>query len=237
MTPKIQQIGQDYILYDADKLGNAADLSFDNDRLAGRGSILGAAEGRGTTLFIQHNGMDMALRHYHRGGLAAKLFTDQYIWTGLGRTRAWREWHLLAELHQMGLPVPEPVAAHVTRSGLLYQADILTLRIPQAQSVAQVLKSQSLTESAWQAIGRCIRQFHEHGVYHADLNANNILLDTDQKVYVLDFDRGDIRKPARGWQQNNTDRLLRSFSKIKTNSETFYFSESDWQVLIKSYQA
>ena len=136
MTPKIQQIGQDYILYDADKLGNAGNLSFDRSTLVERGSILGAAEGRGTTLFIQHNGMDMALRHYHRGGLAAKLSADQYLWTGLERTRAWREWHLLATLHQLKLPVPEPVAARVVRSGFFYQADIITLRIPQAQSVA-----------------------------------------------------------------------------------------------------
>ncbi|MEJ2052301.1 MAG: 3-deoxy-D-manno-octulosonic acid kinase [Calditrichaceae bacterium] len=237
MTPKIQHNGQNYILYDADKLENAADLSFERNTLVERGSILGAAEGRGTTLFIQHNGMDMALRHYHRGGLAAKLFTDQYIWTGLKRTRAWREWHLLAKLHQLGLPVPEPVAAQVTRQGLLYQADILTLRIPQAQAVAQILKSQSLTESAWQAIGGCIRQFHDQGVYHADLNANNILLNDQQQVFILDFDRGEICRPASNWQQANIDRLLRSFNKIKAGSQTFYFTASDWQSLLKGYQS
>ena len=236
MTPKIQKIDQNYILYDQDKLGNATDLSFERNKLVERGSILGAAEGRGTTLFIQHNGMDMALRHYHRGGLVAKLFTDQYLWTGLNRTRAWREWYLLATLYQLGLPVPEPVAARVTRHGLLYQADILTLRIPQAQSVAQVLKSRSLTESAWQAIGSCIRQFHEQGVYHADLNANNILINDQQQVFLLDFDRGRIRRAAVSWQQANIERLLRSLNKIKAHSETFYFTGTDWQTLLKGYQ-
>jgi 3-deoxy-D-manno-octulosonic acid kinase len=236
MTPKIQHIGNDYILYDADKLANGADLSFNRDTLVKRGSILGAAEGRGTTLFIQHNGMDMALRHYHRGGLAAKISVDQYIWTGLQRTRAWREWHLLAKLQQKGLPVPEPVAARVTRHGLFYQADIATLRIPQAQSVAQLLQGKSLTESVWHAMGQCIRQFHDHGVFHADLNANNILLDNEQKVYILDFDRGEFRRPGGKWQQANIDRLLRSFNKIKAHSETFYFSDSDWQALLNGYQ-
>ena len=237
MTPKIQQIGQDYILYDEDKLGNATDLSFDKDILAGRGSILGAAEGRGTTLFIQHNGMDLALRHYHRGGMIANLSSDQYTWTGLSRTRAWREWHLLAELVQQGLPVPEPVAAKVSRNGLFYRADIITLRIPQAQSVAQIIKNQSLTESSWQAIGKCIRQFHDQGVYHADLNANNILLDNEQKVFILDFDRGELRSPGGKWQQANIERLLRSFNKIKAHSETFYFSDSDWQALLRGYRS
>jgi 3-deoxy-D-manno-octulosonic acid kinase len=236
MTPKIQHTGKDYILYDADKLGNAAGLSFERNTLVERGAILGAAEGRGTTLFIQHNGMDMALRHYHRGGLIAKFLSDQYFWTGLKHTRAWREWHLLATLHEEGLSVPEPIAARVSRAGLFYSADILTIRIPNAQPVAQLLKSQSLTESAWQAIGKCIRQFHQHGVYHADLNANNILLDNEQKVFILDFDRGELRQPANHWQQANIERLLRSFNKIKGHSETFYFTEADWQTLIDGYK-
>jgi 3-deoxy-D-manno-octulosonic acid kinase len=127
--------------------------------------------------------------------------------------------------------------AWVTRNGLFYQADIATLRIPQAQSVAQILQGQSLTESSWLAIGQCIRQFHEHGVYHADLNANNILQDNEQKVYILDFDRGELRRPGGKWQQANLDRLLRSFNKIKAHSETFYFSESDWRALLKGYQS
>ena len=187
MTPKVQHTGQDYILYDADKVSSPSDISFNKEIVAARGEILGVAEGRGTTLFIQHNGIDMALRHYHRGGLPARLLFDEYIWTGLDNTRPWREWYLLAKLYQQGLPVPEPVAARVVRAGLFYTADILTTRIPQAQPVAQILKNQSLTESNWQAIGRCIRAFHEQGVYHADLNANNILLDNSQKVFVLDL--------------------------------------------------
>lgn len=236
MTPKIRHIGKDYILYDEDKVTNAADISFERGALVKRGAILGAAEGRGTTLFIQLNGIDMALRHYHRGGLPAKLLSEQYFWTGLNNSRPWREWHLLAKLHSEGLPVPEPVAARVTRAGIFYTADILTIRIPQAQPVAQILKSQSLTESSWQAIGRCIRQFHDRGVYHADLNANNILLNNEQQVFILDFDRGDIRRPATSWQQANLDRLLRSFIKIKANSDSFYFSDSDWQLLLNGYR-
>ena len=236
MTPKILHNGKSYILYDADRLGNAPDLSFERNELVARGCILGAAEGRGTTLFIQHDGQDIALRHYHRGGFVSRFLADEYFWTGLARTRAWKEWYLLASLHEMGLPVPEPVAARVNQQGLVYRADIMTLRIPQAQPVSQTLMQQSLTEKTWQSIGACIRRFHEQGVYHADLNANNILLDNEQQVFIIDFDRGEIRKPATGWQQANIARLLRSLNKIKKNSETFYFSESDWRNLLAGYR-
>ena len=237
MTAKIRHSAKDTILYDADRLGNAADLSFDRNELVARGSILGAAEGRGTTLFIQHDGQDLALRHYHRGGLVARFLTDEYFWTGLSRTRAWKEWHLLASLYEKGLPVPAPVAARVIRQGLVYSADIMTVRIPKAQPVAQILMQQSLTEQSWQAIGACIRRFHQQGVYHADLNANNILLDNQQQVFIIDFDRGEFRKPAIRWQQENIARLLRSLNKIKAHAETFYFTESDWQNLLAGYQS
>ena len=235
MKPKTLQNGKSYILYDEDRLGNAADLSFDRNELVARGSILGAAEGRGTTLFIQHGGEDIALRHYHRGGLVSRFLADEYLWTGLTRTRAWKEWHLLARLHEKGLPVPEPVAARVNHQGLIYTADIMTLRIPNAQPVSQILMQRSLTENIWQHIGTCIRRFHDQGVYHADLNANNILLDNEQQVFIIDFDRGELRKPANSWQQANIARLLRSLNKIKNNSTIFYFSESDWDNLKAGY--
>jgi 3-deoxy-D-manno-octulosonic acid kinase len=237
MTPKILQNGKSTILYDADRLGNAAALSFDRNELVSRGSILGAAEGRGTTLFIEHDGQDIALRHYHRGGFVSRFLEDDYLWLGLGRSRAWREWYLLARLYQQGLPVPAPLAARVIRHGLLYTADIMTLRIPQAQPVSQLLMQQSLTEQAWRSIGACIARFHQQGVYHADLNANNILLDHEQQVFIIDFDRGEIRKPAARWQQANLERLLRSLNKFKNKMENFYFSESDWQNLLAGYQA
>ena len=44
-----------------------------------REAILGSAQGRGTTWFIQLDGMQTALRHYRRGGLFGKLVLMEYI--------------------------------------------------------------------------------------------------------------------------------------------------------------
>lgn len=237
MNPQTLKKAKSYILYDADSIGNAEDLSFDSRVLAQRGAILGAAEGRGTAFFIQLNGMDIAMRHYHRGGLASRLVSDGYLWTGLRQTRAWREWYMLQDMHSKGLPVPQPVAAQVVHDGLIYTADIMTIRIPQSQPLSQQLLQHALLQETWQAVGRCIRRFHDAGVYHADLNANNILLNSDNEVFVIDFDRGRYRQPAKSWQQQNLDRLKRSLDKYKGKAEHFYFSESDWQTLLDAYQA
>ena len=222
-----------YILYDADGIENPEMLRFDADSWASQNAITGFAEGRGTTFFIQHADRDYVLRHYRRGGMIARISPDRYIWTGLQRTRAWREWHLLAKMQEMGLPVPQPVAVQVVRHGMLYSADIMTRRINQANTLAGELAHHALAREDWQALGKVIRQFHHHGVWHADLNANNILLNDKKQMFLIDFDRGRLRKPAHHWQRANIDRLKRSLLKLQGRSSDFYFTASDWQALLE----
>ena len=224
-----------YILYDAACIENPETLGFDANFWAARDAIIGCAEGRGTTFFVQHGGEDYVLRHYRRGGLIARLSPDQYVWTGLQRTRAWREWHLLARLITFELPAPQPVAAQVVRHGMTYSADIMTRRIPQTTTLAETLGRQAISAATWQEVGKVIGRFHRHGVWHADLNANNVLIDLDQRVYLIDFDRGRLRQPAVHWQQANLQRLLRSLHKLQNKTDKFYFAESDWQILLQAY--
>ena len=224
-----------YILYDAACIENPDSFGFDADYWASQDAIIGFAEGRGTTFFVQYAGEDYVLRHYRRGGFIARLSPDQYVWTGLQRTRAWREWRLLAQMREMDLPVPQPVAVQVVRNGMTYSADIMTRRISHTTTLAEELERHALSEDTWQELGRMIRRFHHHGVWHADLNANNVLIDTENRIYLIDFDRGRLRQPARQWQQANLDRLKRSLLKLQSHTESFYFAESDWETLLAGY--
>lgn len=224
-----------YILYDADCIENPELLGFDAEFWASQDAIMGFAKGRGTTFFIQYADKDYVLRHYRRGGMIAQVSLDQYVWTGLQRTRAWREWHLLARMQEMGLPVPQPIAVQVLQHGMLYSADIMTRRIPHAATLAEELEQHSLSEDTWHELGKMIRRFHCHGVWHADLNANNVLLDDTKQIFLIDFDRSQLRRPARHWHQANLQRLKRSLLKLHSRSNSFYFTVSDWQVLLEGY--
>lgn len=224
-----------YILYDAELIENPEQLGFHPNEWAAQSAIIGFAEGRGTTFFVQFEGRDYVLRHYRRGGMVARLSPDRYIWTGIHKTRAWREWYLLAQLYEMNLPVPRPVAAQVIHNGLTYTADIMTMRISGSTTLAEELQRHALDAEVWHKLGALLYQFHKHGVWHADLNANNILRTQDGNLYLIDFDRGRFREPAMQWQQENLARLRRSLDKLKTNRTNFYFTESDWQNLLKGY--
>ena len=224
-----------YILYDAACIENPESLGFDAKYWASKDAIIGFAEGRGTTFFVQLAGEEYVLRHYLRGGFIARLSLDRYVWAGLRYTRAWREWYLLAQLYANKLPVPQPVAAQVVCQGFTYSADIMTRRIPHAAPLAEILEHHAVSGHTWQEVGRVIRRFHLHGVWHADLNANNVLIDAETQVYLIDFDRGRLRRSSTYWQQANLARLKRSLLKLQAKRENFYFAETDWQFLLEAY--
>ena len=206
-------------------------------------AVTGSAQGRGTTWFvaykdhkdIQH---DWVLRHYYRGGLIGKINKDSYWFTGVEKTRAAVEFALLRHMKTLQLPAPEPIAYRVIQQGLCYKADLLSSRIQDAQDLVAVLSKQPLADDIWQRIGATTKRFHHHGIYHHDLNSHNILLDNKAQVFLIDFDRCELRtNPVKTqWKQENMARLQRSFLKELTKLPQFYFTEQNWQTLISSYQ-
>lgn len=199
--------------------------------------IVSASQGRGEAYFLRlENESQWVLRHYRRGGLVARLNRDRYLWTGLVRTRAWREWHLLYELYRQGLPVPRPVAAHVHHQDRFYQADIITERVA-GQTLAERLLQAPLPDAQWQAMGACLREFHAHGVYHADLNASNLMITHDEAIALIDFDRGRLRIPHIFWQRRNLARLQRSLEKLTRSQPNVRFGMQEWQLLLSGYRS
>ncbi len=181
--------------------------------------MVGEAPGRGASLFLSAGAEEWVLRHYRRGGMIARLSERRYVWTGLERTRAFREFQLTADLHAQGLPVPRPVAAGVTRHGLTYEAALITVRIPDARALADLLLADEADDELLQRVGATIRRFHDAGLDHVDLNARNLLVDRGGKVWMIDLDRCRVRKAGR-WQQANLERLQRSLSRFCPQPES-----------------
>ncbi len=218
------------------------DWLFEPTRLRAAGRLLSDnALGRGTAWLFAHDAGDgnrgeYVLRHYRRGGLAAKLSTDRYLWLGLQRCRAMREFSLLLQLAELGLPVPRPLAARVQRRGCSYRNDLITARIADARTLAERLCQAALPAALWARIGATIRRFHDAGIHHADLNANNILIDADGGCWLIDFDRGDWRA-GRRWKAANLARLRRSLDKLADQHRQLHFCEPGWAALLAGYRA
>jgi 3-deoxy-D-manno-octulosonic acid kinase len=210
-------------------------------------AVTGSAQGRGTTWFVAHQDTNntehhWVLRHYYRGGLIGRVINDSYWFTGLEKTRAASEFSLLQQMQILKLPAPAPIAYRVTRQGLLgltYRADLLSSRIQHAQDLVAVLSKQTLSEALWHQIGVTIKRFHDNNIYHHDLNSHNILLDDKEQIFLIDFDRGEIRNNGENsdWKQANMARLQRSFNKELNQLPQFYFTDENWQALMNGYQA
>jgi 3-deoxy-D-manno-octulosonic acid kinase len=172
-----------------------------------------AAGGRGAAWFVRGEAGDAVLRHYRRGGLMARLGRENYTWLGESRVRSVAEFRLLGELHREGLPVPAPLVAGYWRRGLGYRAAILVECIAGARPLSQWLQGRA-DEAPWEAVGDMLARFHLAGLDHADLNADNVLVDGDGAPWLIDFDRCARRSAAGGWRERNLRRLERSLQKL-----------------------
>ncbi len=190
--------------------------------------------GRGSAWFVTITQADRpnlaaVLRHYRRGGLPARLLPARwYLYTGAQRSRCVREYRLLRALHQQGLPVPEPLAAAWWRRGIGLHQALLTRQLERTRSLATLLAAGD--EAPWAHIGSTLARFHRAGVWHADLNAHNILVEMGGTAWLIDFDRGWQGRLTAAQARQNLQRLRRSLQKLGL------FHEQNWRQLLTAWQ-
>ncbi len=190
--------------------------------------------GRGHVRVFEHNAKSMVLRRYRRGGLISRWLKSHYLWTGLRNSRPFRELSLLNYLQSQAVPACKPFAAMVQRRFAVYSASLITFEVAESETLGNLLREGRVEDRHWQPVGEAIRKMHDLGVWHADLNAHNILLSGDRAV-LIDFDRGQLKaKHLSNWKQANLYRLARSFEKLK-NRYGFEFGQQQWEALKAAY--
>ena len=217
MKPAIQIKKSLAIVYDASLMDAPGADYFSVDFWASQGALVGAATGRGSAWFIDAPVGPVVLRQYLRGGWVAKFNRQSYFFTSVLRSRPLREYRILSALYELGLSVPRPIAAICQHHGFISTGKIMTARILSAQTLADTLpgkiRNSDIVDDLWENVGKCIRSFHDAGVWHADLNARNILLDEESQVFLIDFDRARFRPGSAVNGGGNLSRLKRSLAK------------------------
>lgn len=168
--------------------------------------------------------------------MVAKVMGDRYLWRGPDQTRCFAEFRLLGRIASLGLPGPQAVACRYRREGLFYTADLITRRIADTRTLAECLADGLLDGEMAELVGALVARFHRAGIWHADLNAHNVLVAAEQ-LYLIDFDRGCQREPAEAWQQANLQRLRRSLVKLGAAAQgEAAFEEQLWKPLVYRYE-
>lgn len=180
-----------------------------------------AEGGRNAAWFVSTGVGPAVLRQYRRGGLVAKFNRSRYLFTSAAKTRSFQEFEVMNYLHQAGLSVPQPLGAYYERQGLLCTMSFVTRLVHNAQSLASIcqqwLDAKLSDEKAFvyaERAAQCIHQMHDLDIWHADLNAYNILcVEEPLEVYLIDFDRAKRQTLTQQQRQQNLDRLQRSLIK------------------------
>lgn len=235
MQEQIRTEAGSAVLFDAALAPTANGDWFEPAYWHARAALQTQGGGRGGVAVIDTPAGACVLRHYHRGGLIAKLSRDHYLWSGAARTRSFAEFRLLAHIATLGLPAPQPVAARFCRRGPFYTADLITRLIPDARTLALCLAEDQLNADLARETGALVARFHREGIWHADLNAHNVLV-TGEALYLIDFDRGALRTPAEGWRLANLARLRRSLIKLGAATHVPDFQAAFWQPLVYGYE-
>ncbi len=199
--------------------------------------------GRTEAFRFEWEGHDLLLKHYRRGGYVRHFTKDSYLWTGLHRTRAYKEFALLQTLHELDLPSPKPYACRVERDQWRYRASLITHWLPNTTSMTERVQDHPLPDRIWPTIGQIVRQFHDNDVCHEDLNSSNILIDGSDNVFIIDFDKALIKRSSvksrqgKAWRYANLKRLQRSLMSLSVKSNAFIFTPELWSLFKQGYRS
>ncbi|GAB3482185.1 3-deoxy-D-manno-octulosonic acid kinase [Marinomonas epiphytica] len=208
---------------------------FEPDYWQAQNALAGTGQGRGAVWFVNSAKGQYVIRRYRRGGLIAKFNKQYFVYSGIRHTRPWLELSLLETMRELNLPVPKPIAGLVRCHLGCYQASLVTQTIANAQDLFDLLKHGQSATVDWYKLGTLIQRFHQHGIYHSDLNCHNIMLDADGQFWLIDFDKCDQRTYDKSWANDNIERLKRSLDKESDKHTHFHYTEQQWQTFLEGY--
>jgi tRNA A-37 threonylcarbamoyl transferase component Bud32 len=165
------------------------------------------------------NGNRMVLRQYSHGGLLRSITRNLYLFG----SRSFQELSLTEEIRSCGISTIKPIGAiHRSIFPIFYKAYFLSLELPRAIDLTNFLQKIGshpsyenliLKRKIIRSAGHLLRQFHQAGFFHGDLQLKNFLVAGEQ-IFVIDFDRS-YRRSVLSIQERmkNLLRLNRSVEK------------------------
>jgi len=138
--------------------------------------------------------------------------------------RTIHEPQLMHEAKRAGVPTPTIFLVDV-------KSVTIIMEFIEGKQVKQLLSEVSKSERHHLClkIGKLIGRLHEYGIIHGDLTTSNMIKNSEEKIFFVDFGLGEKRKEreARGVDLHLMKRALQSTH--------FRFAEESFNAVIKGY--
>jgi 3-deoxy-D-manno-octulosonic acid kinase len=152
--------------------------------LRGTGCVEDPGTGRAPVQRFPLSQGEGILRTYHRGGLARHVLPDGYFFS----LRPLKEFLVHRRAYALGLAVPRPLGVCWERRGGVLRGCIATQALPGPTLYAAIAGDPAGASDVLRATGQVVRQLHDAGIWHADLQVRNVLL-TPEGPHLIDFDQ------------------------------------------------
>lgn len=159
------------------------------------------------------------VRKYRRGGLLRFFLPDVFFSQG----RSFDELAVTLAAARAGIPVAEIVAvARLRTAGILHRHYLVSRELPDCCDLPawfQAGAANEDVETLARSLAGLVRRMHDSGLYHADLNLKNILVNREdaRRLFIIDWDKSTLRQRPLGQvaRQRNVIRLCRSAAKLR----------------------
>lgn len=156
-----------------------ADVRKDAPPLNGRG---GAEH-----CLIPHYGR-VVLKTFHRGGLLRFVNRQSFIRTK-EKGRSQKEFEVLEKVRSLGVNAPKPLFFIETRKSL-YKAWLLMEEIEGGKTLSALsTENEDIVRKVFPGCMAQIEILIRNKIFHIDLHPGNMMIDGDEKPWIIDFDR------------------------------------------------
>ena len=177
--------------------------------LEGEGCEAADEAGRAPLKRFSYSGGMGLIREYRRGGFVRHFMTKSYLFDN----RPLHEIEVHCAAYRNGVAVPMPLGAYWERRGPMYRGAIAVARIEALHLLDFLSKDGDGKVDALQRCGAALRQMHDAGFVHADLQIRNIMM-ADAGPFIIDLDKArQCTRVSPSAREINLVRLRRSFKK------------------------
>ena len=129
----------------------------------------------------------IAVKAYARGGLLGKVIRETYV--KISDTRCMAEFKWLTTAKDIDLLAPEPIAG-IWKGNLFYKCWLVMKDIGPHDTLANIsLTDENRSRLLMNELQEKVSLLVQNKIHHVDLHPGNILIDKDNQIYLIDFDK------------------------------------------------